>query len=804
MSDLFENIELQMQADAKEKNPRSAILASQMETEKRFGNFIDENVNRVSIIEKEIKDVTDKFAYQYDVDPKMVYEATVSYLTKNAENFMPEENEGPVIAPGIEDYLKVMKEAGFEELATDWEQKLSSLDMQNQVDLYGEIVDSFVEAVESRPVTDMWENDPNQYEEWDRTASAHKDLSDEELLNKIKNLVQQLKRLEEPMGEDLEELHQELWDRSGHGDKWRNRNKSSEETDEENKEEKTAGAGNYAAYQIKGNDHFLCPHCAQEMTGDNLEWEDSLSPISQMEMSDISKYTGHSGKCDQCGMDLIDKQREASVENSLLPIGQKLISMAEQSGHSKLADKWVEDWMNPETSAEGAHEKIASAARQLWEVLKGDRRPEVREFYSNNKNELVDLMTEANLIAYEINPQRISTREASVSKFIGIEDEFIKKEAMQLYSGPIWDELKRRWQSYPVGPDGRQPLQEVEKSVGRPDPYPAGANKRQQYEIPNQTWHDYIMRSNLYGQKGYPLRSKGVDADRGPLPPNMNNNPNVNNNNPDDQITQDMSGAGGQGDGRNNDQMVKGLQGNPPPNQTMNPKRRKKMMEGLTATSSLTPIEEKLIEVYMNKGLNEKYASIIVESVGEMAQLQVSAPGLPVASEDSDSVNIDKEIGGKEGDKYRNINVEETSKAIGVEHQDPGPEYEDVREFVQPGGEAPYADNDERTEKNKDKYKGEADRSKMDGKGVKQEDNVPKQSSRKISDSSEEWMDYYNERYPELIEEGHGEDDAHDLAIEYADYMIDKKQGVEDDYFLDHQSPQEVYDEVYRSPYEER
>jgi hypothetical protein len=89
MSDLFENIELQMQADAKEKNPRSAILASQMETEKRFGNFIDENINRVSIIEKEIKNVTDKFAHQYDVDPKMVYEATVSYLTKNADLEIP-------------------------------------------------------------------------------------------------------------------------------------------------------------------------------------------------------------------------------------------------------------------------------------------------------------------------------------------------------------------------------------------------------------------------------------------------------------------------------------------------------------------------------------------------------------------------------------------------------------------------------------------------------------------------------------------------------------------------------------------
>lgn len=171
-------------------------------------------------------------------------------------------------------------------------------------------------------------------------------------------------------------------------------------------------------------------------------------------------------------------------------------------------------------------------------------------------------------------------------------------------------------------------------------------------------------------------------------------------------------------------------------------RRREKMIEGEPEFKKRGPHRYEYLrgasvraleEFYVAQGMPEKTASILVEAVGEMAQLQQNEPGLPVAANDPDNVNIDKEIGGKEGDKYRNINVEETSKAIGVEHQDPGPEYEDVREFVQPGGEAPYADNDERTEKNKDKYKGEADRSKMDGKGVKQEDNAPKQSSRKTS-----------------------------------------------------------------------
>jgi len=136
-----------------------------------------------------------------------------------------------------------------------------------------------------------------------------------------------------------------------------------------------------------------------------------------------------------------------------------------------------------------------------------------------------------------------------------------------------------------------------------------------------------------------------------------------------------------------------------------------------------------LEDFYVAQGMPEKTASILVEAVGELAQLQQNEPGLPVSATDPDNVNIDKEIGGSEEDKYRNIDVEETSKAIGIDSQEFTDFGDPVREFVQPGGEAPYSDNDERTENNKDKYKGKADRSKMDGKGVKQEDNAPKKSS---------------------------------------------------------------------------
>lgn len=675
MSDLFESVELQMQEDAKEKNPRSAILASQMETEKRFGNFIDENFNRVSIIEKEIKEVTDKYSYKYDVDPQMVYEETVSYLTKNAIAFDTVEEDEVGILPGIRESLELMVENGFGELAQQWEDRVASMSIEEQVGIYPEVVDSFVEAVESSPQTEMWEMDPNQYEDWDKTSSAHKDLSDEELLNQIKEEVSKLRRLDDPISDRLEELHQELWDRSGHGEKRRNRKK------EDSGEEKTA-AGNYVAYQIKGNDHFLCPHCAQEMTGEDLNWEDTLTGISTSEMQDIAKYTGHSNRCDQCGMDLSEKQpRETTASSGFMTLGHELIEMAEQAGHSKLADKWVKDWMNPETSSEGAHEKIAAAARQLWEVLKGDRRPEVREFYSNNKDELVNLMTKANALAYEIDPSRISKREAAVARFIGIEDVFIQKEAMQIYSGPIWDEVKKRWRAAPGAGESLFGGGLHYEIPGTPGLGPQGQ------EIPEATWHDYIMRSNLYGNKPYPARKKQqIDVDEG-FPPGRDGLPPVGGDDDDD----DLSPRVLTGDRGTN-----------------------------VKITHLTSLEERMLEVYMNKGLNEKYASIIVESVGEMAQLQMDAPGLPVADSECETVDSNKEIGGAEGDKYQNWNVADKQKALDAEHQDFTDFGEPVREFVQPGGEAPYSEN---TKKKIDQGAESVD---MNKKKVKQEDNAPK------------------------------------------------------------------------------
>lgn len=711
MSDLFESVELQMQEDAKEKNPRSAILASQIETEKRFGNFIEENFNRVSIIEKEIKEVTDKYSYKYDVDPQMVYEETVSYLTKNAIAFDTVEEDEVGILPGIRESLELMVENGFGELAQQWEDRVASMSVEEQVGIYPEVVDSFVEAVESSPQTEMWEMDPNQYEDWDKTSSAHKDLSDEELLNQIKEEVSKLRRLDDPISDRLDELHQELWDRSGHGEKRKNRKK------EDSGEEKTA-AGNYVAYQIKGNNHFLCPHCAQEMTGEDLNWEDTLTGISTSEMQDIAKYTGHSNKCDQCGMDLSEQQKQSAfyddwdvsgldeqfpVDAENLPYGDdyesarireairrnmpvlgRIHDLAMESGHERLANDVnpMKLYMLGDNEGIGAlNQYTADVARKLWEVLKGDKRPEQRAFYQQNKDELVDLMTKANSLAFESDPTRVSKRETAVARFIGIEDVFIQKEAMQIYSGPIWDEVKKRWRAAPGAGESLFGGGLHYEIPGTPGLGPQGQ------EIPEATWHDYIMRSNLYGNKPYPARKKQqIDVDEG-FPPGRDGLPPVGGDDDDD----DLSPRVLTGDRGTN-----------------------------VKITHLTSLEERMLEVYMNKGLNEKYASIIVESVGEMAQLQMDAPGLPVADSECETVDSNKEIGGAEGDKYQNWNVADKQKALDAEHQDFTDFGEPVREFVQPGGEAPYSEN---TKKKIDQGAESVD---MNKKKVKQEDNAPK------------------------------------------------------------------------------
>jgi hypothetical protein len=582
MSEFFENLELQMREEAEAKNPRSAVLASQMESEKRFGSFIAGDQVRVGFVEKELKEIAEKYASRYEVNPEMVYDETVSYLVKNADFTELEDEEGPEeaegmdhgILPGIKEVLDLMDQEGHGELCTYWQERLEGLSPEEQVDLYNEVVDSFIEVVET---PEDLEEDPNQYDEWDKTSNENPDLD---------RIIDELKEAYRNSDEALaQELHEKFWDAKGMGDEYRNMYKPTH---------------------------------------------------------------------------------------------------------------------NPQ---------------------------ELKEMYEKEWNEHPD------------NPANQGKKEAALANFIGLTEATIIKEA-----GPIGDWLKgRRWD--PEIHDQEQPFGE-HPMVGI-----------QRYDIPDGTWHDYLMKSNLRGMRGYGLKDQegniGVgqkalegirnkDGIQMPSEPTGSEDPTapirmpsgkgdaaptqgVSNPNVTPGLVVDPSGADFEDLERANAKQEKANKDFAGLATWVQPGRRKNpVMPGAMAAAGeiRSPLENKLIDLYMKKGLNEKYATIIVESMGEMSQIVDNGPSVEPAS-DPNAVDIGKPMGGggygpaEEKEKYKNLDVKQKQKELGIEHQDFTDFGEPTREFVQPGGEAPYSEN---TKKRIDKAK----QLKMDVKGVKQEDNPPK------------------------------------------------------------------------------
>ena len=291
------------------------------------------------------------------------------------------------------------------------------------------------------------------------------------------------------------------------------------------------------------------------------------------------------------------------------------------------------------------------------------------------------------------------------------------------------------------------------------------------------TWQDMIQRSNLYGNDIKPENINGAQlppveptsdpaAGRG-VPPRRRKTPRINGDGRDDmqlmglgdQPTTELPAiprtprrnpATGQLD-NSQEELVN-------PNEISqedlleadkrireNALKRQQMYEGAPemvggrgrnrgeVLRGASVLQDALVDYYVSTGMPQKSASILVEAVGEMAQLQQDSPGLPVADSDPDNINPDTAIGGKEGDKYQNWDVAEKQKheqGEGVEHQDFTDFGEPIREFTQPGGEAPYSEN------TKKRLDSNAEQSKMDAKRVKQDDNAPKKSNASIKEAS--------------------------------------------------------------------
>jgi hypothetical protein len=162
-------------------------------------------------------------------------------------------------------------------------------------------------------------------------------------------------------------------------------------------------------------------------------------------------------------------------------------------------------------------------------------------------------------------------------------------------------------------------------------------------------------------------------------------------------------------------------------------KNRYEILRG--ANVKTASLEQQLVNFYINVGIEPKTAAIFVQSVGEMAQLQQSNPGLPIAAPDPETMDINKEIGGKEGDKYQNWHIDDKQRELDIEHQDFTDFGEPVREFIQPGGEAPYSEN------TSDKIDEGAESVDMGASNVTQADNAPKKSSAKEDDKEDKEKD---------------------------------------------------------------
>lgn len=583
MTGFFENLDEEMRREAAVKNPRSAVLASQMEAEKRFGQFIARNSDRVDILEEDIRTIAFKYATQYEVDEEMVYNATISYLIKDANmdedefsvETMDDGSWGEII-PGMAELLGFMEDDGHDELAAQWRDRLEGMPADEQVYLYDDMVQDYANNQESPE--SMWDMDPNQYEAWDKASRTMREAAGD------KDAI--LDQLQTAMLGDDESRRQELtaafWDCCGMGDKYRAKMQGTNSSPE----------------KIKA-------------------WADAENEKIDAKMASCDCWDGYKrvpgtkpcapGSCEKCDADR-DK-KEAAIEQFMMQHEAALIPESLR--------KRMDEFPNRADFAR-SHRPLETPS------------PAVKHIQDSNRQ---------TQNAVQVNPQ------------------FNQED------GSSWPVVNP-----PKDEDSDQPTTRI----------------------------DGMLNLDEGGLVLDP--SKGVV------------------NRDDEQPTTEIPQQ--EGDAAQDLVDVYDLE---PEKKDYEPEET---------------YEEKMKRWYLSgTQMDEKTATILVESIAEMAQLQMNEPGLPVADSDPDHVDPDSPIGGKEGDKYQNWDVEDKQKELGLEHQDFTDFGDGPREFEQPGGEAPYSDNDERTEKNKDKYKGDADRSDMSAKRVKQEDNVPKASSAGVESS---------------------------------------------------------------------
>lgn len=882
MSDLFENLDLQMRKEADAKNPQSAILASQMETDKRFASFIASNGERAIIIQKELREIADKYASRYDVDPQMVFEATVSHLVESADLPDPE-NFWEQMGMGDKYKNKMRKKERSDEQLSEWakkhmqhdpkavlestderfkndpkcdncgsragvtdyglgnfcsiecgqkyrdkmekdssyemdipEEDIDQLNMLNDIldaedaedydtvqllskrykETYGPITKAMLEKARNMDFAAPKEEDlsePIRGEEYlmdaldDRYASVKQsveydpdpyEMGDMEMNER--RMVQEDQRLEmedsnrrgwESLTDEEKELHN-LYHQ------WKDVLDETMNYNQYDKEEKMAQR------EALAND--------PEFMGAYNEWKKRMSDLSENDQQrlnwafeNLSDPTKTSSSVKQTGkrkwtekervseMKKIQKAKADGVphdeilnmmEEYRAQFGRNFStdSRKEASDHydSRFDEVWQEALIKlPEDRLKAMTdeeiEKVADVYKQ--EMIDEANNPadptifggfhlDVQE--TNYDRLMQELAERQSLDSLDENTSMMAyaSKQAALAEFLTIHEAALFPEWMRK-EGETWQDLL--WRTNRQTPDtmpgrnrpkqddaelvrGQRGLDFIQQAQGQ-QPYDQ-FGEQETTEIPVQK---AVPESPEY--VGVPAEQAG--GGRGIQERFQQHNEQALANKLV-QLAQQFQKARKNAD---KDAIMEQMR------QLITETKGRKYI------SSNISIERRLVDFYVSVGIPEKSASIFVESVGELAQLQQDAPGFPVAAPDPESMNVTKEIGGGEGEKYKNWDVADKQKSLGLEHQDFTDFGEPVREFVQPGGEAPYSEN---TNKKIDK---DAEETDMNAKGVKQEDNAPKQSSKKKSndkvtpEQGQQALDMIKKYYGSYLTAGYSE-----------------------------------------------
>jgi hypothetical protein len=735
MSDMFESLELNMREEADRVNPTKAIMASQLECEKRFEGFVAKNPERIDFIADDIRSVADKYAAQYDISSDTVYEATVSHLKEAA---VKQANPRDPFAG---------KDEAHSDLINDYVGYNMDLD---QIGLYWNEYKPLVQSA----LQGNWNQDQNQLE-----------MELEHLKNELDGIDSEEEGSERywALEEEISKALSALYDRGvDHSldEAAQNTDIGEPMTSETPEFRMGSTQQNEASVKTSNIDWEDLGDRNYRANGSHGEW--NIEPQSREDQSAMG--------LDEWDMD--GEPRQDRYQLAHIPHGGNL-SHDIRDTHASLpeafeaARQYQSDWNNRDRKRSSVDKESFEWTDLINPVGLIKNIPDAAAATGNLIGDAVGAMGNS--------PVGQATK-ALVQPGAMLQGLVGQGPAADLGQAMMTSPAAELAKGLAGGAGNAKAGPFMSTSSVADQKLAAFLTAHQDVLFPELTklgltWQDMLQRSNLYGNKInpenlpgakpvgqggskprlLPSRRRKVDPSNGGYAADENptiempavSNPNANQQGyytPGNETLGEGYGYASGEDFADLDQQtadaarVERLKGQDITNlpgyaqkRRPNQKTFNQYEDQMRATGSL---QDALVNYYVSTGMPQRTASILVEAVGEMAQLQQDSPGLPIADSEPKNVNPDTAIGGKEGDKYQNWDVADKQKGLDAGHQDFTDFGEPTREFIQPGGEAPYSENTK-----KDIFEG-AEQSKMDAKRVKQDDNAPKKSNASIKEAS--------------------------------------------------------------------